>query len=514
MAQNNDINNKSNELNYFGIVSSLLYISIIVAFGVPLWWTTTSPSRHSLPDISSLLVSSQRIVHKFPVCVVTIDNEINREELKSELVNNWPQRISAEGSLAYVYEWKVRPLLQKEKLIFDSHQNLLDIDNHFNSVEGHDTKGKLWIFVLQNDSSLLKENFAFGRHRFVYIKNDEKSFADKTIAETIVELVESTQVLSDKSYNSQKTDFLLNPEIDLIINIIDENEELNDVLINKIDEIHRIGDIGLIGQSGVSELIKFNLISQILHYTLNDNLISSRLSNDSNNERLFDISHVPVLMNTVESRVVEHNNKQSYHILVFIPSSKPLLFYDTKLKTKSNSIMTPYRGGILVWNKPNDFVNGFRALVRNLIGLPQTLSTNLLKKDLFFNKWELDAIRRSVTQKQLLRTLASLESISKLIEKVGNIVILEEIANRMHTAVDLSHDSIHCLANSDLDNAFKLSTKAYLSSETAFFDPSLLSLLYFPEDQKYAVYFPLFLPVSLPLISSIYYLFRTFKSRK
>jgi phosphatidylinositol glycan class S len=219
-------------------------------------------------------------------------------------------------------------------------------------------------------------------------------------------------------------------------------------------------------------------------------------------------------MNTVESRVVEHNNKQSYHILVFIPSSKPLLFYDKKLKTKSNSIVTPYRGGILVWNKPNDFVNGFRALVRNLIGLPQTLSTNLLKKDLFFNKWELDAIRRSVTQKQVLRTLASLESISKLIEKVGNIVILEEIANRMHTAVDLSHDSINCLANSDLDNAFKLSTKAYLSSETAFFDPSLLSLLYFPEDQKYAVYFPLFLPVSLPLISSIYYLFRTFKNRK
>lgn len=29
--------------------------------------------------------------------------------------------------------------------------------------------------------------------------------------------------------------------------------------------------------------------------------------------------------------------------------------------------------------------------------------------------------------------------------------------------------------------------KAYESSEKAFFDPSLLALLYFPDDQKYVV---------------------------
>jgi phosphatidylinositol glycan class S len=33
-------------------------------------------------------------------------------------------------------------------------------------------------------------------------------------------------------------------------------------------------------------------------------------------------------------------------------------------------------------------------------------------------------------------------------------------------------------------DAFLLSKQAIESSETAFFDPSMLALLYFPEDQK------------------------------
>ena len=518
MSENNsetDIqNDRQNEINYYGIVSSLIYISIILLVGIPLWWTTTSPSRHSLPDISALLVSSQRIGHKFPVCIVTIDESVEREVLKTELINNWPQRFSADGSVAYLYEWKVRPLLQSEQTVFDNNKTLLDIDNQLNGIEGHNSKGKLWIFVLPNNTTLIPsdKSHVFGRHRFFYIRDNDKAFGDKSLAEIVVDLVESTQLLTDNSYNSQRIEFLLNPEIDLIVNVVNENEEYNGVLEQKLDEIHRIGDLAFIKESGISELIRFNLNSQVLHYVFNDRFISSHLikTNDST-ERLFDVINVPVLMNTVESRVVEHNNKQSYHLLVYIPSDNQLFFYDKELKTKSNLIVTPFRGGILIWDKPNDFVNGFRAIIRNLIGLPNDIPSNLVTNEIFFTKWETDSIRRSITQKQILKTLQSLESINKLILKVSNIVIIEEIANRMHTAVDLSIEAIERLSESDLDNAYKLSTKAYLSSETAFFDPSLLSLLYFPDDQKYAVYFPLFLPVSLPVVSSLYHLYRTLR---
>ncbi|XP_054156486.1 GPI transamidase component PIG-S-like [Oppia nitens] len=522
-------NNRTDTDNNLGILSSVIYICIIVMVGFPLWWTTTSPSRHSLPDVSALMVSSQTIRHQLQVTVVAVDNDIDRQELKSQLVGNWPQKFSPDGSCSYGYEWKVRALLPKEELFFNNsgsqRRPLSDIDDKLTAIKDHETVGKLWLFVLPSNTKLIsgQQRHVFGKNRFFYLRNDPKVFDEKSLAEIINELVESTQILTEKAYNSQRIDFLLYPEIDIIVNVVNEDETNNELLKKRVDEIHSIGDIGLTKQSGISELIRFNIITQTLHYVFKDNFISTHLNNANNNndsrltiggtDRLFDVKNVPILMNTVESRVVEHNNKQSFHILVYIPSDGPLFFYDITHETKSNIMVTPFRGGVIVWNKDNDFVNGFRAVIRNLIALPNEIPKNLITNELFFAKWELDAIRRSITQKRILKTLASLESISKLIHKVNNIVIIQEIAKRMHTAVDVSIEAINCLHETDLKNAYKLSTKGYLSSETAFFDPSLLSLLYFPDDQKYAVYFPLFLPVSLPVFSSLYYLYKTYKTR-
>ena len=80
--------------------------------------------------------------------------------------------------------------------------------------------------------------------------------------------------------------------------------------------------------------------------------------------------------------------------------------------------------------------------------------------------------------------------------------------------------------------------------EKAFFDPSLLELLYFPEDQKYvfivlhfkkcllfalslrlslrfcdfihrfAIYIPLFLPIGLPILGSLFKAFKWIKAKR
>ena len=56
-----------------------------------------------------------------------------------------------------------------------------------------------------------------------------------------------------------------------------------------------------------------------------------------------------------------------------------------------------------------------------------------------------------------------------------------------------------------------LSINLYIQAETAFFDPSLLALLYFPDDQKYAIYVPYFVPVGLPILLSIKSMLQAFK---
>lgn len=65
-----------------------------------------------------------------------------------------------------------------------------------------------------------------------------------------------------------------------------------------------------------------------------------------------------------------------------------------------------------------------------------------------------------------------------------------------------------------LHSAFQASKKAVTSSERAFFDPSLLHLLYFPDDQKFAIYIPLFLPMAVPILLSLAKIVRETRQRK
>ena len=47
------------------------------------------------------------------------------------------------------------------------------------------------------------------------------------------------------------------------------------------------------------------------------------------------------------------------------------------------------------------------------------------------------------------------------------------------------------------------SSRALTLSSRAFFNPGMLALLYFPPEHTYAVYAPLFAPISLPLVTPV-----------
>jgi phosphatidylinositol glycan class S len=63
-------------------------------------------------------------------------------------------------------------------------------------------------------------------------------------------------------------------------------------------------------------------------------------------------------------------------------------------------------------------------------------------------------------------------------------------------------ESVNHAQTGQLKEAFAYSQSSRSSGEKAFFDNSLLALLYFPEDQKYAIYIPLFLPIAFSFFSS------------
>ncbi|CAJ0958219.1 unnamed protein product [Ranitomeya imitator] len=102
-----------------------------------------------------------------------------------------------------------------------------------------------------------------------------------------------------------------------------------------------------------------------------------------------------------------------------------------------------------------------------------------------------------------LRSVSLLEAEAYTHSPVSPNERLGEKDFTVYNSVSSAQIALSELEAGRLENAFKASKEAITSSEKAFFDPSLLHLLYFPDDQKFAVYIPLFLPMAVPILLSL-----------
>ena len=81
-------------------------------------------------------------------------------------------------------------------------------------------------------------------------------------------------------------------------------------------------------------------------------------------------------------------------------------------------------------------------------------------------------------------------------------VINEEVSQQVYLAVAYYLTALEHTQKGQIEEAFSRSQTSIISAEKAFFDDTLLALLYFPEDQKYAIYIPLFLLVFISFAGS------------
>ena len=115
------------------------------------------------------------------------------------------------------------------------------------------------------------------------------------------------------------------------------------------------------------------------------------------------------------------------------------------------------------------------------------------------------------TLENILDSKSTLSSLAHLLSQIPNIVISEEIGDIVQTSVANIITGSDQLRLGNLRKSYSHSRKALELSETAFFDKSLLKLLYFPDDQKYAIYIPYFLPVGFVVLLSLKSLVQFFK---
>lgn len=117
--------------------------------------------------------------------------------------------------------------------------------------------------------------------------------------------------------------------------------------------------------------------------------------------------------------------------------------------------------------------------------------------------WELDSLVRRRIIENIIESIHTLRSLTSLVRSLENIVILDSVAEDVNKAVESIELSIQALIDGDIDKSRINSVNAFYYSDKAYFDPTMVGMLYFPDEHKYAVYMPLFIPVSVALLFSI-----------
>lgn len=182
---------------------------------------------------------------------------------------------------------------------------------------------------------------------------------------------------------------------------------------------------------------------------------------------------------------------------------------------KSNAFILPQWGGIVVHNFPSDttshlhmtsdhlesIFSAFRLQLSSLLGAPELPKGVVSLDSAPISQWQMDSLLRQRSLENVVSTTETLHSIIKLVDQIENMPVKEDVKGDVQDALDsleLTYESSDS-ANSALEH----SSRALTLSSRAFFNPGMLALLYFPPEHTYAIYAPLFAPVSLPLMAPV-----------
>ncbi|KAK0831933.1 GPI transamidase component [Friedmanniomyces endolithicus] len=206
----------------------------------------------------------------------------------------------------------------------------------------------------------------------------------------------------------------------------------------------------------------------------------------------------------------------NFVLYVPAPGHSPLVVADTG----GTGWLVPQWGGVAILNldgpttqpKPaidtdlatltitdlDEIILTFADQLTALIGLPSSPAGSLALR--------IAALQRERATALLLSTASTLGALSRLVHKLPNIPIPDTVATSVGTS--LRHLDLACqdlgvgrYAKTDTNlGALGNAQAASEASEKAFFEPSMVGQVYFPDEHKVAVYVPLLGPMGVPLV--------------
>jgi len=128
--------------------------------------------------------------------------------------------------------------------------------------------------------------------------------------------------------------------------------------------------------------------------------------------------------------------------------------------------------------------------------------------------WEVDALLRRQLRDNIQNSQSTLYSFERLLLNLPNIPVQDDIQILISESLSSLNESMYALEKGDFEGAFRASQHALAAAEGAFFDPKMIAMLYFPDEHKYAIYTPLFVPICFPLLSGLWHEYKSYKNKR
>ena len=320
------------------------------------------------------------------------------------------------------------------------------------------------------------------------------------------------------------------PEYEVLISILNPRPDLQNIHWNVKQATEKYLRPFL---NEFSELSKFTLKSQ-WKYQVELKYGSQQIKDDTKMGRHFAMEHesLPQIITSIERKLgTDVANKPCLHLVVYAPpcSAAPVYIYKEGQRVSNysfDSFISAKWGGIVIAN-PSDAVCSsanenevqqvyvhshevmdfvlyeLRKIFELEIEMPFAGASIESLGQIQPRLWEKDMYLRNGAIHLITSASSTLQSLIKLLDDIKNIVIGDHVAAEIYKAYDNIVDAKKRLAVNDIHGAVKFAREAFIAAEKAFNDPSLLELLYFPEEQKYAIYIPLYLPIMIPVIFSL-----------
>lgn len=303
-------------------------------------------------------------------------------------------------------------------------------------------------------------------------------------------------------------------QIDILISVINPRPELQNIVWNvqSASEKYIVPFL-----NSISVLSEFTVKSQ-WKYQHEFDIPLKQIQDDTKLKRHYSLpeENLSQVITSIERKLGNEISKnRCIHLVIYVPSCSkaPLYIYNSKGVRQSNNSINAFLssnwGGVIIANPPeNECLKHMDApnekikfqinsqdvmevglyLLRKIFGIQNDIPisnsvvTNL--DTLTPRKWEIETFVRKRVVHLLTSATLTLKSLLKLLGDISYIVINDDVGSAINVAYENINIAKQHLKNGRLEDAIEFAQIAFRNAERAFFDPTLLALLYFPDEQK------------------------------